>query len=89
MMSDETEDFNSDKAVERLSSMWLKLAELIEGFALQQAVNDPAQAIRDACCAEACFWKATGEAESHDVKDVLTMTPPPARPHDVGTQEEK
>lgn len=71
----EDEGFDSMKAGERVAGMWLKLAELIEGFAVQQAVNDPVQAIRDACCAEACFWKATGEADSHDVKDVLANSP--------------
>lgn len=70
------DEFNSDKACERIAAMWLKLAETIEGFAVQQAVNDPVQAIRDACAAEACFWKATGEASSHDVKDVLALSVP-------------
>jgi hypothetical protein len=75
------EGYDGMKAGERVSDMWFKLAERIESFAIQQAVNDPVQAIRDACCAEACFWKATGEADTHDVKDVLAF--PPSQPADV------
>jgi hypothetical protein len=75
-MTEEDTGFNSMKAGERVSAMWLKLAETIEGFAVQQAVNDPVQAIRDACAAEACFWKATGDADTHDVKDVLALSVP-------------
>lgn len=62
----------SGQAGERTSAMWLKLAEQIEAAIPDHVIaNDPQRAIQWACCAEACFWKATGEADTHDVKDVL------------------
>ena len=68
--------FDSSTAGERTSKMWLALAEQIEAAIPDIAVSgdDPGKAIRWATCAEACFWKATGEADTHDIKDVL---PPP------------
>lgn len=59
-------------AVERVNQMWLALGEQIAG-ALPDIVIEgkPEEAIRWATCAEACFWKSTGESDTHDVKDVL------------------
>jgi len=71
-MTDDT-GFDSMKAGERVSDMWLKLAEFIAGNVHVIAPDDPQKAIRYACCAEACYWKATGEADSHDVKDALAL----------------
>jgi hypothetical protein len=69
---------NIDTAVanERIGAMWLRLAEQIE-TAIPDIVidNRPEDAMQWARCAEACFWQATGEAESHDVKDVLPSPP--------------
>lgn len=69
-MSDEP--MNSTKAGERCNEMWRSLGEQIAG-ALPDIVIDgnPQKAVRWATFAEACFWKATGEADTHDVKDVL------------------
>ena len=71
-MSDETDSFF---AGERCSAMWKELGEMIAS-GIQGIVNDgnPREAILWATCAEACFWKATGEADAHDVKDVLAQT---------------
>jgi hypothetical protein len=67
------EDFDGMKAGERVSNLWMDLAVKIAATLPDLAATDPAQAIRHACCAEACFWKATGEADTHDVKDVLAF----------------
>lgn len=73
-MSDE-QDFDSFKAAERTNKMWIALGEQIAAAIPDIVINDslPTRAIRWATCAEACFWKATGEADSHDVKDVLAV----------------
>jgi hypothetical protein len=67
------EDFDSMKAGERISNMWMDLAAKI-AIRLPEFIGDredPALAIKWATCAEACFWKATGESDAHDVKDIL------------------
>jgi hypothetical protein len=67
------DDFDGMAAGKRVSNMWRELAEQISG-AIPDIVsgdNDPGRAIRWAACAEAAFWKATGEAETHDVVDVI------------------
>lgn len=71
----EGEYFDSDKACSRISTMWLALGDKIAAAALNFEEGDAAEAVRFACCAEACFWKATGEADTHDVKDVLPRSP--------------
>lgn len=60
-------------AAERVNAMWSDLGEKIAEQIpeILNSHNEPSMAIRWATCAEACFWKATGEADSHDVKDVL------------------
>lgn len=64
-----SDDYDSMKASERISGMWLALAEQISGAVPDIVIaDDPQKAIQWACCAEACFWKATGEASAHDVK---------------------
>ncbi len=70
-------DFDSNAAVAKINAMWVALGEQIAGAIPDIVIgcDDPAKAIRWATCAEACFWKATGEADTHDVKDVL----PPAQ----------
>lgn len=67
------EEFDSMKAGERVSDMWRALGEQIAGAIPDIIINDstPTRALRWATCAEACFWKATGDADTHDVKDVL------------------
>jgi hypothetical protein len=66
--------FDSQQSGERTSAMWLKLAEQLEAAVPDYVIaGDPVRAIAWACCAEACFWKATGEADAHDIKDVLGM----------------
>lgn len=70
-----TDDRNMDTiaASEKISAMWLALAEQIAGAIPDLVIgSNPTEAIRWATCAEACFWQATGEADTHDVKDVLT-----------------
>lgn len=59
-------------ASERTNAMWDALGDAIESQVQEfVAAGNPQEAIRWATCAEACFWKATGEADTHDVKDVL------------------
>lgn len=58
----------------KVSEMWRALAEQIAAAIPDIIINcdgDPAKAIRWATCAEAAYWKSTGEADAHDVKDVL------------------
>jgi hypothetical protein len=73
----EVEDdyFDSDKAAKRIGSMWLALGDKIAAATVNFEEGDPAEAVRWATCAEACFWKATGEADTHDVKHVLRQSP--------------
>jgi len=70
-------DYDSFEAGERVSTMWLALAEQIRAAIPDILIGhaDPGNAIRWATCAEACFWKATGDAATHDVKDVLALSP--------------
>jgi hypothetical protein len=78
-MTEEAEEqifvFDSDKAAQRVSRLWADLGERIATAVVGFEGDDPVDAIRWACCAEACFWKATGEADTHDVKDVLALPP--------------
>lgn len=69
---DKTDYFDTDQAVKRMGTMWKELGEMLAA-AIPDIVtgDDPVKAIHWATCAEACFWKATGEGSSHDVKDVL------------------
>ena len=56
------------------NAMWLALAQQIELTVFKRASEGrPEDALRWAACAEACFWKATGEAKSHDFDDVVAM----------------
>lgn len=65
---------DSFDAGKKTSDLWLALGEQIAAAIPDIVINDdPVKAIRWATCAEACFWKATGEADTHDVKDVLAV----------------
>lgn len=70
----------SNEAVEATSKMWTELGQQIAEALPNIAADDPVKAIRWATCAEACFWKATGEADTHDVKDVLRAEPSQTQP---------
>lgn len=67
---------------ERVAKMWADLGEQI-ATAIPDFVIEgkPVRAIHWATCAEACFWKATGESDTHDIKDV--MPGPFAAPDDA------
>lgn len=69
--------YDSIVAGERVSAMWLKLAEQLSEAVpdIVVGLSDPAKAIRWAAAAEACFWKATGDADTHDIKDALPLFP--------------
>lgn len=75
MTDDTTTDdfFDSDKAAKATSNMWRSLGEQIASLVPTCIIDndDPVKAVKWATCAEACFWKATGECDAHDVKDVL------------------
>jgi hypothetical protein len=61
---------------EAVNAMWLGLArQLADAVPDIVIADDPEKAIRWATCAEACFWKATGDSDTHDVKDVLAAAP--------------
>lgn len=66
-----SEEYDSATAGLKTHEMWLALAKQIADAVPNIAVEDPVKAIQWATCAEACFWKATGECDTHDVKDVL------------------
>jgi hypothetical protein len=76
----------STEAAERATKMWQDLGEQIASAVPDIVIaGKPAEAIRWAAAAEACFWKSTGEADTHDVKDVLPLFPCPQAseaPHD-------
>ncbi len=64
---------------ELVANMWQQLGEQIMSAIPGIVIADePEKAIRWATCAEACFWKSTGDADTHDVKDVL----PPRLPQE-------
>lgn len=58
-------------AAEKINTMWQSLGEQIAAAVPDLATMEPDKAIRWATYAEACLWKSTGEAATHDVKDVL------------------
>jgi len=65
---------DSADVLEKVNAMWLALGEQIAAAVPDLVIDSkPTLAIRWAACAEACFWKATGEADTHDVKDVLPL----------------
>ncbi len=70
---------DSSDALQACNAMWLALAEQIKGELAALVVNgEPEKALRWATYAEACLWKATGEADTHDISDVI----PPIASHD-------
>lgn len=57
---------------EKVNRMWLRLARSIERRLPDVMIDHgPLTAIRYATMVEACYWKATGEADTHSVNDVL------------------
>lgn len=68
----------TSEAADKTNAMWLALAEQIAATVPDLVIaSDPVEAIRWATCAEACFWKSTGDADTHDVKDVLKVVSVP------------
>lgn len=66
---------DSAEAATRSGEIWKALAEQIAAAIPDIVIgDDPFKAIRWAACAEACLWKATGECDTHDVRDVLAPT---------------
>lgn len=67
---------------EMTAEMWERLGKQFADSVPDHVIaGDPLTAIINALCAEACWWKATGEAATHDIKDVLPILrnePPPA-----------
>jgi hypothetical protein len=64
----------SIQAAERINEMWERLGtQFADSVPDHVIAGDAAKAIKAALCAEACFWKSTGEADTHDVKDVLPI----------------
>lgn len=69
---------DANKACEKIGAMWLRLGDQISAAIPDIVIADePEKAIRWARCAEACFWQATGEAESNDVKGVISAASNP------------
>ncbi len=76
-MSDDDDPF---KWPVKVNDMWAALGQQIADAIPDIVIGgEPQKAIAWAACAEACFWKATGDADTHDVKDILggklTQTP--------------
>ncbi|CEG08732.1 hypothetical protein BN961_02150 [Afipia felis] len=72
-LSSTDSEYDSMIAGESVREMWLNLAQQIAACIHDTIIggDDPQKAIKRATCAEACYWKATGDADVHDVKDVL------------------
>jgi hypothetical protein len=65
------------EAGELVGNMWKQLGEQIMGAIPDIVISgEPVKAIHWATCAEACFWKSTGDADTHDVKDVVLFPSP-------------
>lgn len=64
----------TDQVIARLSRMWSKAGKQFSD-AIPDAIiaGDMHRAIHLALCAEACFWKATGETDTHGIKDLLPL----------------
>lgn len=64
--------FDVVAASERVNRMWLALARKFEArINSEMDKANYATALRVAKCAEACFWKATGEDPCFGVQDVI------------------
>lgn len=61
--------FDSDNACKTVNRMRLRLARQIEKMA--DGEDTIAHKLRLARCAEACYWQATGEGTTNDLKDVI------------------
>lgn len=61
--------FDTDKACTSVNRMWLKLARRLEKLAHDQPHTETA--LRTARAAECCYWQATGESDSFDLKDLF------------------
>jgi hypothetical protein len=65
--------FDSDKAATAIGRMWLRLARKLDKLATEKSkdghIGGAVQAARNA---EACYWQATGEGTSVDLKDVVS-----------------
>ncbi len=71
-MTEQAQDTDSIWAAAKTNAMWSNLGQLIADAIPDMVTGgDPQKAVLWATCAEACFWKATGECDAHDVKDVL------------------
>ena len=62
--------FDTDKAYARVARMWLRLGRELERRAYDMAQESLSRstAIELAAMAEACFWQATGESDSFDMR---------------------
>lgn len=70
------EPFDSNSACDKISRMWRDLGDRISG-AIPDIMSDcgPEKAIQWGRCAEVCYWQATGECSSSEMKDVLPAPP--------------
>lgn len=62
--------FDSDKAANATNRMWLRLARKLDKSI--DGENNLTTQLRTARAAEACYWQATGEGTSNDLKDVIS-----------------
>lgn len=75
-MTDESNEGGSVWAAEKTNVMWSNLgAWIAKEIPNIVEADDPVKAILWATCAEACFWQATGECDSFNVKDALARLP--------------
>lgn len=63
---------DTDVAAQKVNDMWLRLARRIDRKlpAILEKCG-PRYAVDYARFAEACYWQATGDCDTNDVKDVL------------------
>lgn len=61
--------FDTNKACPTVNRMWLKLARRLEKMAHEATNVDTA--LKTARAAESCYWQATGESDSFDLKDLF------------------
>lgn len=61
----------------KVNAMWRDLAQQITDAVPTFVINDdPEKALQWARYAEACWWQATGDSDTNDLKDVLKLRDP-------------
>jgi hypothetical protein len=82
--SEEVADYDANAALTEARSMWLRLGrafkanvEAAEDYLLDE--GEPSKVMAFAARAEACFWRATGDAEAIDAPAFIPELAKPER----------